>query len=362
VRYCVQSALDGRSSTSARSVESPDLPDVVLVCEHRAEEWHFDESVLEHRTTALREQARAHRCREGEAKEEQARVGRRSDEHAEELCGAIEAEERKRAKQLSAMREECVEVQARTEELMANCAERVREIQCEVVAERGRRSEVEQKIRDERRYVDEAKSRIAATEERERDELRVKDDQIRHIRAEGQRAVQRLEREAEEKVREIETATDKRLKMLRRIIQQDLRSTANSASEEVRARTTTIIEAWEAAESMSKTVAMNVNAAHSTVHDVHEETARRLQEIQVRDFDHEHRLNDHIDAALAAVHCSEDELKKASVGEKETSKQRRAATDALGGVFAASSQFNVHFNAKLEEKMRSGLAIVAGQD
>lgn len=330
-----------------RSVVDEPTSDVILQCENRAEEWHFDEWVHSSKVEALKNKGRDNRHREAMAQETLASLERETEEHINMVLDQAAAEEVRRAKRLAKLREDLIETQHHIEELEEDCNAQVAEVHREIDDERSRRNALELEVRDEQQHVDASQKRIENLQNVEVDAMRSKDKRICALRTGAQAEVQKIQRAAESQVRDLERQLREDLGVLE--LQQDrvIQKTTGVVRSHVLQRQDALGGAESLVSGINRQVQMDLAKTNVDVLDMESETFSKVQEVQAQDFAHEANLKDSIDNALAAVESSLEKQRHAAVIEHDHRNRLIDTEQALGtyvSSFTKSSQFGLHFH------------------
>eukprot|EP00927_Polykrikos_kofoidii_P068134 TRINITY_DN63515_c0_g1_i1.p1 TRINITY_DN63515_c0_g1~~TRINITY_DN63515_c0_g1_i1.p1 ORF type:complete len:412 (-),score=91.83 TRINITY_DN63515_c0_g1_i1:137-1372(-) len=334
----------------------PLTEDVVLLKERRAEEWHFDGGLLSARATTLQNRANEHKSRSLAANDRSARYKREFGLHAlkvkQELCD----DDVRRAADQSRMREEFVEVTSQTEHVRTECEQRVRDLEREIVVERERRAKIEQQIRDERIAIENIRRDVNDTETRELELMQAKDEQIRLSRSRAQRDTVEIERDADMQVRAIEADRRRLCEELQRQIEERSREAVEAVDDQCKRRQKIEDSLRQAVEHVDQQVRAGIRETAEDMFRFQDNSIVTAQEIKSSDFSHEVRLQENIDFAISALNCAGEEIRQADALQADHGRTLTEAVTTLSDSrksFAMSSQFNMHFNDKLDKKTRS---------
>lgn len=349
VQKCLGRELDRLESETS---------DVVLLSEHRAEEWHFDEAIFNDRLQRLRSQNEAFKERIAAARERKLRLEKQAQSDIDNAISSATGNDLARAQKLSHLREELVDTRHTADELREKCEAVLEQQHGEVQQERLQCDEVEQKLRHERSTADQAaRDRIAEIEDRESKFMREKQAEMNEHRRRSEREVLAVHRNAESRVRELEAQLEHVLEGLRVEMADMLKSATTCAQNDIHQR----VEAMHALDldvvDTDKKVRAMLNDQHHRVIELGR--MEHLQEIQARDFEHEATLRDQIDGALTAVGCAKAEEKAIQCYEKDHLHLVAQTSQALGGLpsarlreypghFARAAHLNLHAATRME--------------
>jgi len=343
------------AETDAPVASSSGAPLVVLRCEDRAEEWHYDEVSHAAAVQALDDRHRVLREREAAAHERAKSVEREAEAQTEALLEAAKEEDLRLAGSLSRMRGELLEAQEVTEQLKEDCELQVAEAQKAILAEQERRKALEAELLMERRQAEEARRRINEIEKNELHLMREKERRINEKRTATQREIVEVQNVAEEEVRGQERRLQQDLKVLQKQLDEALAQAKVSVEGEVQRRQEALTTADLDISGVDRRIREKLGATHEEILDLHENAVAKAQDAQARDFALEALLREEADAAMAAVGCASDEKKQAAMLERENRQRSQAAVKALGETFPRSTQYQLHF----DKKTRSSLATSA---
>lgn len=303
---------------------------VALLCEDRAEEWHFDEGTHAERISCFEEQRAEHQRRVHLAKEAVARAKREAFEHASKVCGDVEECDRARGSELSKVREELVDLYEQMELAREDCERRLLEMDREAQAHREDRSQLETDLSVERRKLESVRHRIAEYEEDERLQIRAKDEALASIRSQTQQDVVAHQRSAEERVRDIEARARDWIQDIELEIVAELKLTRETVQTEVRLRGDFVGKARSASTAVDATVIAELDRTKDKVVDLQKQSLAEISVIQARDFAKEHLLKDHVDAASHACGCADEEHHRAAAWEYDIEHLRLEALRPAG--------------------------------
>lgn len=319
---------------------------VVLNCEDRAEEWHFDEAAHAACVEGVKDKCRALKHREARARELKSQSEREANDHAQEVLERVEGEERERAAELSKMREEVMETQDATEELLEYYREQETLIEREIEAERRRRLDVEAELRNERRQAEAARRRIEEIESNAEASLRAHDQRMRDLRAEASREINDVRHTTQEQVAQIEQKFREERSRLQQEIDEAVQEAQGGVVAEVRQRDELLSNAQADVRGVDEQVRDGLRKTHLQVLAMQDTLHQQVSEIQAQDFALEALLQEHADAAITALSCAMEEKEQAAMVEKEHKRRCATAVKALGATFPRSTQYQLHPDKK----------------
>lgn len=313
------------------AARTPSPAEVVLLHEDRAEEWHFDEAIHKSRIAENRALSEAFKQRELHAKENHNSHLQGHEQQIAELLASAEAEERRCALELAALREELVEAQHQIDDLEDDCQQQVVAFDHEMRAERQRRASMEEELVKEKDSVLRATQHITEIEDREGQLMREKRarmsenrsacrEQCREVQQSGDREIQEIGRALREEVDVIQKQSDEIMKETQRGVDAWVKRRQNITVEVER----------DINEAVDTKVYQGLAAVSMQVLEARELSIGQIKEVQARDFEHEKVLRERIGSALVSVDCSLQERDQMVMLEKSRKKQLATAADVLG--------------------------------
>lgn len=339
----------------AVTVKEP-TQEVVLRCEDRAEEWHFDEAVHKSRIIEHRGLSQAFKERERQAKARHAKDQEEYEQRVAEILAAVEAEERKAATELAGLREQLVEAKHDIDELEEDCEAQVVATEEKARAEREKRIALEQELEKEKRSVERATQHITEIEDREGELMRLKRSRMVENRNACQRQLLELQRSGEREIQEIGKGLREEIELIQTHIDQKMAETQRGCDSWVRRRRDVAAETEKhIIETVDTKVRQSLAEVQMQALDAREESFMQIQDVQERDFQQEAFLRERIDAALTSVDCSMSEQRDSISLEKKHKEQMTDTTDILG-YRLPNNQYALHDS----RRMKSALSYLAG--
>eukprot|EP00747_Dinoflagellata_sp_TGD_P182642 gnl/TRDRNA2_/TRDRNA2_36975_c0_seq1.p1 gnl/TRDRNA2_/TRDRNA2_36975_c0~~gnl/TRDRNA2_/TRDRNA2_36975_c0_seq1.p1 ORF type:complete len:375 (+),score=112.68 gnl/TRDRNA2_/TRDRNA2_36975_c0_seq1:77-1201(+) len=330
---------------------------VPLRCEHKAEEWHFDGPAHSAQIQDEQRKAQEYRKLKALASELQHSIATKAEQHLHEVLGSAEDVEALHCQELSALREELVEVQAHVEELRDDCEKQILEIEGQIREERQTRHGIEAQMREERKQADKARQRLDEIEEHESTCMRDKERSINQHRIYAHNEVRRMQQEADQQVRTLEKKLREETAALQRELDQALKVSRSQVSSKIGERQQVLENGKETVRRVDKQVATELSQTHQELLELQEETFAKMEQVQVRDFAHEAFLQETISAVHSAFACAEEEKYTADMIEQENRDMAEEAVDIFGTSFPRSYQYQMPYDRQL----RSAMSEVAGQ-
>jgi len=318
---CLEIADDSRG---------PSPTEVVLLHEDRAEEWHYDEAIHKARLMEHRALSVAFKERERQAK---VTLGQQDDEHQQQIANLLataEAEERRCGLELAGLREEFVEAKHQIAELEELCEQDVRDLEEQMRSERQRRAALEQDLAKERLSVERATGDIAAIEDREGEMMRMKRTRMAENRSACQRQCLDVQRSGEREIQELSRGLREEVDAIQIQIDQKKKENKLGVNSWVKRRCDFRDETEkQIIQTVDSKVTQGLASVQMQALETREASLEKIKEVQVRDFEKEAILTQHITAAFVSVGCSVQERDQIPLFERQQKKQLEAATEIL---------------------------------
>jgi len=345
-------ASAGGEDPRARPKPLPNRP-LVLRCEEKAEEWHFDDDVHAAKLEALRKECARYRERERVARERDKVVRQEGEARVAEILAAAHEGDLKDGCELSRMRTEMLELEDERERIEEETGVQVAELDRLMAAEAARRVQLEDEIRAERAQAPSFKAREAASEDEEAKAVRELDGQLRQSRADVQSEVLSVQRDANERVRRIEVRLREDIVAVQAEIDQVLRETRGAVGATLAERQRTCASTERRRADVDAELRVKLGEAHSKVMNTRERSLQKVKEAQVRDLAMEAHLRETAEAAFRAAGCAEEEARRAAHYEHKNRLRTVEATMALGETFPRSTQYSLTLDGRTRSALKA---------
>lgn len=335
---------------------------LVLRCEEKAEEWHFDEAAFAAKLEKLRAETDSFRAQEAAARARAQSVKEQAERHVSDTLSSAHEGDLKWGAGASRMRSEIMEQETATEALLEATQEKLAEIGRQTQAERKSRRELEAKLKEERQQAEVAKRRLAELEDEERSAMAAIAERMRARRTETQEEIAEVQRSTEEAIRLLEAQLRRDIKAVRVEIDQARLEGRGAMDVHIHDRYDNLDSAdVHVASRVDRQVREDLAHTHSQVKDTRDETIQMVKEVQVRDFALEALMRSTIDDATNQLGCAEHEARQAATYDMHSKQKARLATKVLGDIFPRSTQFahKMQVYSRPNALAASGLNMVA---